>query len=143
MQFEQLCKQSVFRSEKILKIYAALEATSSVSIAMSSLKTVLAQLSSDKIKERHEGITALRDALVQDRAVRRLDEEGNGQTWLVIFQALFKVVVTEKVLYNKKPGDAPERRLREAASAVRWLTERLVDRLNKKVRMVSVKVRKV
>jgi ataxia telangiectasia mutated family protein len=106
---------------------------------MSNLKTVLNQLASDKIKERHEGIAALRTTFSQNRAVERLDADGRGQTWLVVFQALFKAVVAEKVLYDRKPGDTAERRLREAASAVRWLTERVVDRLNRKVSMNSTR----
>src|ERR1700731_1091835 len=100
---------------------------------MSNLKSVLAQLSSDKIKERQEGITALRDTFSQDRALGRVDSDGSCKTWLVIFQRLFEAVAAEKALYDKKPSDVAERRLRAAASTVRWLTERVVDRLNKKV----------
>jgi ataxia telangiectasia mutated family protein len=100
---------------------------------MSNFKTVLHQLGSDKIRERQEGLATLRSTLSRSQAVERLDADGKGQTWLVVFQALFKVVVTEKNLYDKRPSDAVERRLREAASTVRWLTETVVDRLNRKV----------
>lgn len=107
-------------------------------LGMSNLGSVINQISSDKVKERQEGISALRATLSHSRAIDRLDADGKGQTWLVVFQALFKAVLTEKALYDKKPSDTAERRLREAASAVRWLTETVVDRLNRKVCLFSL-----
>jgi serine-protein kinase ATM len=103
---------------------------------MSNFKTIFNQLGSDKIKERQEGLVTLRSTLSTSRAVDRLVEgDEKGHTWLAVFQSLFKIVAIEKAVYEKKPSDAVERRLRDAASAVRWLTETVVDRLNKKVDM--------
>jgi serine-protein kinase ATM len=104
---------------------------------MSNLKTVIDQLSSDKLKERQQGIVALRTAFSRDHAVERLDAENEGKPWLAVFQALFQTVLAEKVLYDRKPTAVSERRLKEATSAVRWLTERAMHRLTKRVRQMT------
>ncbi|KDQ61410.1 hypothetical protein JAAARDRAFT_509432 [Jaapia argillacea MUCL 33604] len=106
-----------------------------------NLTGVLNLLKSEKIKERQEGITSLRTVFLRDSTVLNLDVDGNGKAWLVVFQALFTAVVNEKAACVKKgftnvtsgPGATALRRLGEAASAVRWLTERSVQRMNKKV----------
>ncbi|TDL15654.1 hypothetical protein BD410DRAFT_902474 [Rickenella mellea] len=104
---------------------------------MANLKEVLGQLKSDKAKERQFGLGALRELFARDSAVERLDEKGDGRAWLVVFQALFTAVVNERAVVLKKglnnATPATLRRLEDAASAVRWVTERSVTRLNKKV----------
>jgi len=102
---------------------------------MNNLKTVLHQLKSDKVKERQEGISSLRTVFARDSTVLSLDESGDGRAWLVVFQALFTSVLNEKSALNKKntSSAAALRRLGDCAAAVRWLTERAVHRLNKKV----------
>lgn len=104
---------------------------------MTNLKVLLGQLKSDKLKERQQGIASLREAFARDTVVENLDEKGDGRAWLVIFQALFTAVVNERAVATKKglhnATATALRRLEEAASAVRWITERSVSRLNKKV----------
>lgn len=104
---------------------------------MNNLKTVLHQLKSDKVKERQEGISSLRNVFARDSTVLSLDEAGDGRAWLVVFQALFTSVLNEKSALSKKSKNtssaAAQRRLSDAAAAVRWLTERAVQRLNRKV----------
>ncbi|EGN96752.1 hypothetical protein SERLA73DRAFT_93326 [Serpula lacrymans var. lacrymans S7.3] len=108
---------------------------------MNNLKTVLQQLKSEKIKERQDGISALRTVFSRDQAVLNLDESGDGRAWLVVFQALFTAVINEKAICMKKAasgkagttGATALRRLGDAAATVRWLTERSVHLLNKKV----------
>jgi ataxia telangiectasia mutated family protein len=108
---------------------------------MSTLAAVLSQIKSEKIKERQEGLTSLRHLFQRDSAVLNLDETGDGRAWLAVFQALFTAVANEKAAYTKKEASkktagtsaAVLRRLSEAASVVRWLTERSVQRMNSKV----------
>lgn len=110
---------------------------------MSSLDKVLRLLKSDKIKERQEGILSLRTVFARDSTVASLDQAGNGKAWLLVFQALFNCVLNEKASLTKTtksgssvkiaPSAAASRRLGDAAGTVRWLTERSVHLLNKKV----------
>lgn len=102
---------------------------------MSNLKTVIDRLKSEKVKERQEGIVLLRSAFAREDAVYSIED---GRGWLVLYQALFTTVKIEKVDVVKKSGKsgtagtAAQRRLSEAAAAVRWLVERSVRRLSKK-----------
>ncbi|KAL4065878.1 hypothetical protein V8B97DRAFT_1932474 [Scleroderma yunnanense] len=102
---------------------------------MSNLKTVVNRLKSDKAKERQEGITALRSTFAREDAVYSIED---GRGWLVLYQALFTTVKIEKQDTLKKSskagtaGAAAQRRLVEAAAAVRWLVERSVHCLSKK-----------
>lgn len=102
---------------------------------MNNLKTVISQLKSEKIKDRQEGLSSLRTVFARDSAVLSLDESGKGTAWLLVFQALFTCVLSEKVTLTKSKTSttAAAKRLGEAAASVRWLTERAVGRLNKKV----------
>ncbi|KAG8220961.1 hypothetical protein J3R82DRAFT_2466 [Butyriboletus roseoflavus] len=89
---------------------------------MSNLKTVIDRLKSEKVKERQEGITLLRSAFAREDAVYSIED---GRGWLVLYQALFTAVKIEKVDVVKKSGKsgtagtAAQRRLTEAAAAVR------------------------
>lgn len=113
----------------------------------SNLKAVLTQLKSDKIKERQEGISSLRNVFAGSSIINNLDESGDGRAWLVVFQALFTAVLAERKLCTKNgvlttqttgaPANAL-RRLGEAASAVRWLTDRSVTKWNKRVQAAVV-----
>lgn len=107
---------------------------------MNNLKTVLHQLKGDKIKERQEGLSSLRAVFARDSTVLALDESGDGRAWLVVFQSLFTCVLNEKSTLTKKSTSSKNtssaaalRRLGDAAATVRWLTERAIHRLNKKV----------
>ena len=102
---------------------------------MSNLKTVIDRLKSEKVKERQEGIALLRSAFAREDAVYSIED---GRGWLVLYQALFTTVKIEKADAVKKSGrsgtagTAAQRRLSEAAAAVRWLVERSVHCLSKK-----------
>ncbi|KAI6114823.1 hypothetical protein EDD16DRAFT_1801625 [Pisolithus croceorrhizus] len=102
---------------------------------MSNLKTVVDRLRSEKVKERQEGITALRSTFAREDAVYSIED---GRGWLVLYQALFTAVKVEKLDTVKKSakagtaGAAAQRRLVEAAAAVRWLVERSVRCLSKR-----------
>ena len=100
-----------------------------------NLKSVIAQLKSDKLKERQQGLTSLREVFSRDSVVENLDPDGDGKAWLVVFQALFTAVLNERSTAIKKGASvaAAERRLKEAAAAVRWLTERSVTKWATKV----------
>lgn len=111
---------------------------------MNNLKTVLRNLKSDKVKERQEGLSSIRTVFAQDRVVANfhINREGvsDPRAWLSVFQALFHAVLNEKLAVTKKETSksassiAPaQRRLSDAASAVRWLTERTVHLMNKRV----------
>jgi len=111
---------------------------------MNNLKTVLQQLKSDRIKERQEGLSSIRTVFAQDKVVANfhIDRNGNGdpRAWLSVFQALFHAVLNEKLACTKKTTSksagstaTAQRRLAEAASAVRWLTERTAHLMNKRV----------
>lgn len=113
---------------------------------MSNIKVVIQQLKSDKIKERQEGLTAIRTVFEKDKAINtfHLDAEGNVQprTWLIVFQGIFVAALTEKNALGKKTNStsksaasvaAAERRLSDVASTLRWLVERTVCLLNKRV----------
>ncbi|KAA1469011.1 hypothetical protein DENSPDRAFT_795376 [Dentipellis sp. KUC8613] len=106
---------------------------------MNNLKAVIHQLHSEKVKERQEGVNSIRDAFARDSVVNALDEAGDGRAWLAVFQALFTAVVNEKAACTKKttkstgPTAAALKRLSEAASALRWLTERSLHRLSRRV----------
>lgn len=107
---------------------------------MNNLKSVVQQLKSDKIKERQDAISSLRTVFANEKTVQNLDDKGDGRAWLVIFQALFTCVLNEKSSLTTKKSSSKSvsssaalKRLGDAAAAVRWLTERAVQRLNKKV----------
>ncbi|KAF8630142.1 hypothetical protein AX15_003095 [Amanita polypyramis BW_CC] len=108
---------------------------------MNNLRAVLESLKSDKIKERQEGLTAIRTIFAQDHVVAEFHVNQDGRNdprmWLTVFQALFTTVLTEKIACTKKSASkttaTAERRAAEAASVVRWLTERTVTVMNKRV----------
>lgn len=102
---------------------------------MSNLKAVVDRLKSEKAKERQDGIAALRSTFAREDAVYSIED---GRGWLVLYQALFTTVKIEKLDTLKKSskagtaGAAAQRRLVDAAAAVRWLVERSVRCLSKK-----------
>jgi ataxia telangiectasia mutated family protein len=110
---------------------------------MNNLKSVLENLRSDKIKERQEGLSAVRTVFAQNKVVANFHINPNGRgdprAWLPVFQALFHTVRTELEAANKASSKSTtsaanaERRLSDAASVVRWLTERTAHLLNKGV----------
>ncbi|KAG1746583.1 uncharacterized protein EDB91DRAFT_1345361 [Suillus paluster] len=105
---------------------------------MTNLKTVLDHLKSSKVKERQEGIISLKEAFSRDDAVHGV---ADGRAWLVVFQALFTTVTSEKAECDKKAasgksastGAAALRRLGDATATVRWLVERSLCSLTMKI----------
>jgi ataxia telangiectasia mutated family protein len=103
-------------------------------MSSNNLRDVLAQVRSEKIKDRQDGLASLRTWFTPDKAVRNFDTNGDGKPWLVVYQALFTAVALEKkALSGKKATATAERRLSDVASFMRTLTERSAQRLNKKV----------
>ncbi|KLO07453.1 hypothetical protein SCHPADRAFT_1001651 [Schizopora paradoxa] len=104
-----------------------------------TLKQVLTLLKSDKSKDRQQGINSLKDAFGRREAIQKLDaEKKDGRAWLIVFQALFSTVLSERTAALKKgslssAAPATLRRLEDAAGAVRWLVERSVAEWNGKV----------
>ncbi|PPQ98246.1 hypothetical protein CVT26_003417 [Gymnopilus dilepis] len=110
-----------------------------------TLRAVLDKLKSDKIKDRQEGLTLIRETFTE-KVIAKWHINANGgsdpKLWLPVFQALFSAVIVEKTAVSKKSTSksggssaAALRRLSEAASIIRWLTERSVQYMNKKVSM--------
>lgn len=105
---------------------------------MTKLNAVVELLQSSKVKERQEGIISLKEAFSRDDVVLNLEE---GRAWLVVYQALFTAVTSEKAECVKKAasgknastGAAALRRLGDATTTVRWLVERSNCRLTAKV----------
>lgn len=110
---------------------------------MSNLRSVLKSLESDKIKERSDALTSIRE-LFTDRLISRFhitrDGDSQPKTWLPVFQALFTTVTIETKLAMKKStaksgtsAGAAERRALEAARMIRHLIERNFQFLDAKV----------
>ena len=108
---------------------------------MSTLEEVRKQLQSTKSRERQEALATIRHIFQKDEVVARHEEDKTkGSGWLTLFQALFVTVKSEKTSYEKAssraagPTAAVTKRLGEATSVVRWLTERSVERLSRGAR---------
>ena len=108
---------------------------------MSTLEEVRDQLQSTKSRERQEALATIRRIFQRDSVVARHEEDKTkGSGWLTLFQALFAAVKLEKAAYEKAlskpsgPTGPVTKRLGEATSVVRWLTERSVERLSKGAR---------
>ncbi|KAI0306020.1 hypothetical protein B0F90DRAFT_1695380 [Multifurca ochricompacta] len=99
-----------------------------------TINTLIEQLKSNGAKERQAAIASLRTTLSRDGVVADLDNSPKRLGWLALFQALFTAVLTEKSLATQgvKSASAAKKRVGEAASAVRWLTERSVHQLTHK-----------
>jgi ataxia telangiectasia mutated family protein len=99
-----------------------------------TINTLIEQMKSNGVKERQAAIASLRAALARDGVVAELDNSPKRLGWLALFQALFAAVLIEKSLatHGSKSASAAKRRIAEAASAVRWLTERSVHQLTHK-----------
>ncbi|KAI5453722.1 Serine/threonine-protein kinase tel1, variant 2 [Naganishia albida] len=99
----------------------------------------LAKVSSDKIKERAEGMETLRTIFQSQASVENLSGVTDGAGWLQTFQTLFGVVKMERAASSKKgktglqSSSAAETRLSNAMGLVRWLVDRSLVHLNKKV----------
>ncbi|KAH7327711.1 hypothetical protein B0J17DRAFT_620413 [Rhizoctonia solani] len=105
------------------------------------ISTALELLVGKTIRDRTEGMRILQDALKRDSVVNNIDERGDGKAWLYIFQKVFPLVLDEREKYmksssekmTKRTGTDAAARLEKAANFVRWLTERSVSNLNRRV----------
>jgi len=99
-----------------------------------TVNTLIGQLKSHGVKERQAAIASLRAALSRDGVIAELDNSTKRLGWLALFQALFTAVLNEKstATHGSKSAPAAKKRVAEAASAVRWLTERCVYQLTHK-----------
>ncbi|GHJ83815.1 hypothetical protein NliqN6_0217 [Naganishia liquefaciens] len=100
----------------------------------------LSKISSDKIKDRAEGMASLRTIFQSNTSVENLSAVAENAGWLQTFQVLFGVVKMERAASLKKgkgpagsSSSAAETRLSNAMNLVRWLVERSLTHLNKKV----------
>lgn len=82
--------------------------------SVTGLSGALKLYGSDKVKDRDQGSTLLREILSNRSNVDRLQETASreqGQGWIALFQCLFQVVLLEKKnvvkkLSSKTPGSA-------------------------------------
>lgn len=103
-----------------------------------SLRQATTLLKGEKIKERQEGLALIKEIFSDERNLEALDPKGDGKSWLATFQSLFNTVIIEKTTCTKKGSWTDAQpvalgRLRESAAMVRWLAERAVPYLNRKV----------
>ena len=111
-----------------------------------ALAHIKSLLESDKFKDRQEGYQAVRDAFRDDAVVHDFepsDDDKSGpkdkkkltNSWLFILQVVFGAVRAERAVYLKKgvanATAVSARRFTDAASIVRWLTERSLKYLRK------------
>lgn len=97
---------------------------------MISLQEAVRLISSDKAKERSEGIEQYKD-IFQDRDTLEQISDGDddGKRWLRTMQALFNCVVNDKSACIKRGAwlDAAPvslRRLKDSAGMVQWMVEK-------------------
>ncbi|WWD21232.1 hypothetical protein CI109_105716 [Kwoniella shandongensis] len=104
--------------------------------SVSGLQSALRLYSSDKIKDRSQGLEQIREifsnrenlAIFQETA----SKEG-GAGWIAFYQCLFQVVVMEKKAVVKRGASTQaDKRLADSISLVRWMTERTVHLLSRK-----------
>jgi len=115
---------------------------------MKNMHDVIRSLGSDKVKDRQEGLAAIREVFSHDRAVEDFAVE-NGtvrhENFMLVFQALFRVVGKEKDLATRSTSvksvstTAALRRLSDSANTLRWLIERTVHLMNGKVATTCTK----
>lgn len=108
-----------------------------------TLNTIRNKIVSDKVRERQEGIRILQEAFQRNSVILAVDQDGKGGGWLVLFQALFSAFAKEHKACLKAGKDHPVdsftgngvalRRLCEVVSALRFLVERGVHRMNTRV----------
>lgn len=73
--------------------------------SVTGLSAALKLYGSDKIKERGQGSTLLREIISNRANLERLQDTAsrdNGQGWIALFQCLFQAVLVEKKVVIKK-----------------------------------------
>lgn len=109
---------------------------------------VIRSLGSDKVKDRQEGLAAIKVVFSQDQAVENFAIESGTvrqENFMLVFQALFRVVGKEKDSATRSTSAksvstaAALRRLSDSANTLRWLIERTVHLMNGKVATTCIK----
>ncbi|WVF65515.1 hypothetical protein IAT40_000243 [Kwoniella sp. CBS 6097] len=104
--------------------------------SVNGLQTALRSYQSDKIKERGQGLEQLREIFSNRENINTYQEiaqRDGGAGWVALFQCLFQVVVMEKRLATKAGARAQaDKRLADAISLVRSMTERTVHLISRK-----------
>ncbi|KAK8844109.1 hypothetical protein IAR55_006903 [Kwoniella newhampshirensis] len=104
--------------------------------SVSGLQPALRLYSSDKIKDRSQGLEQIREIFGNRENVASFQETASkegGAGWIAFYQCLFQVVVMEKKAVVKRGASAQaDRRLADSISLVRWMTERTVHLLSRK-----------
>ncbi|KAK6906072.1 hypothetical protein I203_100054 [Kwoniella mangroviensis CBS 8507] len=100
------------------------------------LQTALRLSTSEKIKDRTQGIELVREIFSNRENLNAFGETARkegGAAWIAFYQCLFQTVVMEKKLVVK-PGAAStaDKRLADAISLIRWMAERTVHMISKK-----------
>ena len=84
--------------------------------AVSGLQTALKSYASEKVKERSEGHSRIRQLFSNPDNLRLFQETASrdgGAGWIALFQCLFLVVSLEKKVYLKK-GSGPQGGFRDS-----------------------------
>ncbi|WVW79405.1 hypothetical protein I302_101374 [Kwoniella bestiolae CBS 10118] len=100
------------------------------------LQTALRLSTSNKLKDRTQGIELVREIFSNRENLNAFGETARkegGAAWIAFYQCLFQTVVMEKKLVVK-PGAAStaDKRLADAISLIRWMVERTVHMISKK-----------
>ncbi len=103
---------------------------------MANLGEIVKKLESSKVTERQEALNGIRMVFSKNSFVRTFhlgdDGEADDRNWMLVFNALFTMVRTERADYAKallkdtQPKPAVVKRLTDAGGTVRWLVERAV-----------------
>ncbi|RXK38992.1 hypothetical protein M231_03722 [Tremella mesenterica] len=106
---------------------------------VSGLQSALRLYNSDKIKDRSQGAEHVREIFSNPENLLSFQEyaaRDSGAGWIALFQCMFQVVVLEKKVTTRRDAKTStlqaEKRLADAISLVRWMTERSVHLISKK-----------
>src|SRR5258708_6357624 len=94
------------------------------------LRNISTLLCSSKVRERAEGFEQLSVAISKQSTLDSIDTTGDGKDWLVVYQAVFFVVTTERTTWYKKKVD---KKLADVASKLRELVQKTASRINRPV----------
>ncbi|KAF9266973.1 hypothetical protein L218DRAFT_1074808 [Marasmius fiardii PR-910] len=107
---------------------------------MGNLEAITRKLKSEKIKDRQEGLTSIKETFSKDKVLNTFGVNKHGKldpgAWLALFQALFVCCLQEKSAATKKTTQSlasAEKRLAETARTIRWMVERTKHLMTKKV----------
>ncbi len=89
------------------------------------LKDAIRSLDSDKIKDRQEALSTIRNVFYSEIAARELLGDDPGRrVWMALVAGLFLCIRREYTLYCKKTTAAAEKRFMESASTLRFTIDK-------------------